>query len=213
MRSLMFLCFVLVGVTTAYGQSQQASVSVNGGRVVGVFVPDGQSGPVPDPAFGQSTQQQVVPHQHAGNCGCPVCRRRVLSQNTQVFERSKTIREYTEIKKTVVEEEHPPRTFSPQPSCPAPQRDPCPPRNPCAQPHGPTGLVPWNYGFAGYRQQCPPRGWGGPVAQTARPIAGFGVNVFGIGGSVAVTKSSGARYAGDPGYGGFGYPSQPVRQW
>lgn len=131
------LCLALVGATTsAYGQNQQqASVPVNGGRVVGVFIPDGQIAPAPDPAFRE--------HQHHG----PVCIRRV-----------------------------------------------CPP---CW-----WGLPPWNQGFVGYRP---------PLCLVQRtPIAGFGVNVFGIGGSVAVTKS---RYYGDPGYGGLGYPSQPVRPW
>lgn len=208
MRSLVFLCLALVGATTAYGQNQRTSVRVNGGTVIGQFVPDGQqpSGPMPDPAFQQpvyQSQQQAVP-QHAGGCGCPVCARRVLSQQTR--ERSKTIREITTV--TVVEEEHPMRVYNAQPPCSTPQRNPCPPQDPCAQSRNSGGgLVPWNQGFVGYRQPpCAPRGGFGPVQQGTRPVVGFGVNIFGIGGSVAVTKTTSGGYP--PAYAQSGY-NQP----
>lgn len=204
MRSLAFLCLALVGTATAaYGQQgQQASVRVNGGTIVGQYVPDGQgqAAPMPDPAFQQPVYQgqQQAPfqgHQHSGGCGCPVCRREVVSQKSKTVEQSFTVRTYTTVNETVVKEFHPERVThnNPQPQCPPPQRNPCPPQDPCAQPRNSGGgLVPWNQGFVGYRQQqCAPRGGFGPAPQATRPIVGFGVNIFGVGGSVAITKSSG----------------------
>ena len=175
---LRYLCFCLALVSTAaaHAQQQQASVRVNGGHIVGQFIPDGQpqTGPVPDPKFqqqGATPQWQQQTHQHAGNCSC--------GSWVQSFNES-------------------------PPACSTPKRNPC---------NSGGGLLPWNLGFVGCRQQqCGPMR-GGNVVQTTRPIAGFGVNLFGCGGSVAITKSSGARYAGDPGYGGLGYSSQPVRPW
>ena len=183
MRSFFIVC-AIVACATGSAFAQQRVQLPNG--ATGTFVPDGggqQLPPAPDPNF----QQQPA---HQGGCGCPVCSRRVLSQ--QVRERSKTIREITTV--TVVEETHPDRIINN-----APPPNPCPPQNPCAQPRNSGGgLVPWNQGFVGYRQpQCGSRGpaYGGQAPVT-RPIIGFGVNVCGIGGSVAITKSTGAAYVG-----------------
>lgn len=205
---LRYLCFCLALVSTAaaHAQQQQASVRVNGGHIVGQFIPDGQpqTGPVPDPKFqqqGATPQWQQQTHQHAGNCSCGSCKRTVVGRTKQVFNKLHTTVFTTENYVT----EYPVQSFNESPpACSTPKRNPC---------NSGGGLLPWNLGFVGCRQQqCGPMR-GGNVVQTTRPIAGFGVNLFGCGGSVAITKSNGARYAGDPGYGGLGYSSQPVRPW
>ena len=210
MRCLIFLCFALVGVTTAFGQQgQQASVRVSGGTIVGQFVPDGQQiAPQVDPAF---QQQQVIvqSHQHGGGCGCPVCARRVLSQQTR--ERSKTIREITTV--IVIEETHPTRVINT-----------LVPQDPCIRQGGgaarsSTGLASWDTGFRGYRsqQRCPPNQLRGIFSSwSGQPLVAINAGVA-VKGFDAQTKGSvgggGTPYVGDPGYGGLGYSSQPVRPW
>lgn len=151
MFRLVCFCLALVSGGVACGQ-QQASVPVQGGRIVGVFVPDGQQiAPAADPAF---QQPAVVQQRHAGNCGCPVCKRTVVGKTKQVFSKTHT----TVVTTEHFIDEHPVQFFNEMPR-PA---NPCPPKDPCIR-QGTSGirssgvLASWDTGFRGYRpQQCPP---------------------------------------------------------
>lgn len=242
MFRVLFFCCALASASTAFSQQR---IPVNGGSYV--FVPDaGQIAPVPDqgippgvyheeqtiiaPQAVYPPQQQIVApqgHQHQGNCGCPVCRRRVLSEQTRI--RSKTIKEYTTVR--VVEEEHPVQIINAPVAQPmmAPRPNPCPP-NPCIvpqpRPMDPCltgGVRPWYQGFGFYRPPCPPQQGGRPMQQMPQqgpPVryygnsgggrnlvsANVGVNVFGIGASTGVRVGTAPPYAqsgyGQPWYGG-----------
>lgn len=219
MRCSMFLCLALVSGTTAYGQQQQASVRVNGGTVVGQFIPDGQgqqSLPMPDPAFQQPTYQG---QRHDSHCNCEVCRRRILSREVQV--ESKTIKRETVV--TVIEETHPTvrralpvqQQMAPDP-CVRPQNL-CPPQDPCLRQGGgarpSVGLAQWDTDFRGYRpQQCPPgqqpirNGFSGRQGGSLVAVNG-GFSLFGFGPQVnANVGRQPPPYAqsgyGQPWYGG-----------
>jgi hypothetical protein len=232
MLRLICLCCAFVSATTAFGQETYLEkTKVTGGHIVKTFVPDVPDGqqiaPMVDPAFPQPVfqqpvyqgqvvvQPQVHQHQHASNCGCPVCARRVLSQQTR--ERSKTIREITTV--VVVEETHPARIINTPVSqprmMPNPCPQPCPPRDPCAHPqqYPSGGLAPWDRGFQGYRpqQQRGPvqQGYGGQYAQNYRQPTGF--NFFGLTVGFNGNAHAGAGYGhvpyqssgyGQPWYGG-----------
>ncbi len=183
------LCLVLTGATTAFGQQQQVSVQVEGGRVVGQYIPDNQ--PEPDgyvpiqqrqAQSPQGSVQQQHQHQHAHNCTCGQCKRTVVGRTRQVF--AKTHMTVVTTEHSVID--HGVQSFNESPApCPTPQRNPCPPRNPCAQPGvriGTTGglATSWDTGFQGYRGGCqlPMRsGFGGGNLLTVN--AGFGVLGYG----------------------------------
>ena len=190
-RSLCF-CMALVSAGVAYGQ--QTSVQVQGGRIIGTFVPDGQISLIPDPMF-QAPQQQS----HAGNCWCQVCQRRILSQQTR--ERSKTIREITTV--TVVEETHPSRIIN----NPQSVANPYSPQNPYAQPRNSGVLPPWNQGVLTYaqwrQQQCAPRQrrtfFGMPIVSVNAGVSvvGFGPQINASVGRVPPYAQSGHNYGGN----------------
>lgn len=153
------LCLVLTGATTAFGQQQQVSVQVEGGRVVGQYIPNGP--PEPD---GYVPIQQVQPpqggvqqhqhsHQHAHNCTCQQCKTTVVGRTRQIYRKLHT----TEVTVVSSVTEYPVQSFNESPApCPTPQRNPCP-RNPCAQPgmRGNTGGIArqWDADFRGYQPQ------------------------------------------------------------
>ena len=203
LRSLCF-CFALVSASVAFGQQR---VQLPDGRT-GTFVADGggQIAPTVDPAF--QAPVVVQQRQHAGNCGCEVCARRVLSQETR--ERSKTIREITTV--TVIEETHPLRTIkSPPPTAP---QNPCPPQDPCAQPQRQGGGLPaWNQGAPTYAQWCEQQrqrqqqswgffpSWGGrpPLVAVNAGVsfAGFGPQLNGSIGNQPPHAQAGHNYSGN----------------
>lgn len=177
-RSMCF-CLALVCTMTAFGQQrQQVSVQVNGGRIVGEFVPDGQQ--VAPPVV-------VQQHQHVSNCSCVKCKRAVAGKTKQVFSETRT----TVVTTEHFVDEHPVQFFNESPPVrPTPQRNLCPPQNPCVQPRqSGGGLIPWNQGFVGYqpqRQCCPP--WRQPIhngfsgRQGGRSVAvNGGFSLFGFG--------------------------------
>lgn len=165
MRRSLFLCLALVSATTvAYGQQQQASVRVEGGQVVGQFIPDNQ--PEPD-GYVPIQRRQVQPpqasvhqHQHAHNCTCGQCKRTVVGRTRQVFAKTHVTVVTTE--HSVIE--HPVQSFNESPApCPTQQRNPCLP-NPCIRQgvssSRPAGvLASWDTDFRGYRPQQCPLGW------------------------------------------------------
>lgn len=214
MFKLMCFCCALVSANVAFGQQQQRG-QVNGVQGTYVFVPDSQRqiAPTVDPAFQQPTyqeQQTVVPrqqvvvqqgHQHAGNCGCPICKRTLLQRSKAV--KSKTI---TEVVTTeVFQDEHPVQFFNESPP-PQIQQNQCQPRNPCIQPRNSGGMGPYGPRFT-------------PSFVASAPVQKqCCVNLLGL---VRISATSGPagyaggqqRYYGDSGYGGLGYSSQPVRPW
>lgn len=192
----------------AFGQDNRPPLKetkVLGGTIVETFVPDQPLQPIANPAFQQQQQaqpqyvvppqqqgfpvyQQAVPyqHQHSQECGCPVCARRILSQQTR--ERSKTIREITTV--VVVEETHPARvinTSPPQHITPS-QRQFIPSCDPC----GPYGRRPQ------YQQQ------GGYSGYAYRPQGISLAGLFGFNSGVYLRITHGNQRYG--GYGGGGYP-------
>lgn len=211
-----FFCLALVGASTAFGQQR---ATLNG--VEGTFFPAAHGPtPVADPMFQQPVQQRqqtvVQEHQHASNCGCPVCKRTLLQKNKTV--KSKII---TEVVTTeVFQDDLPVQFFNESPPPAVVSRNPCPPKDPCIQHrHGGGSVLPvWHTGLAYRPQPCSPRPM--PPFIVARPVQPVqkqcSVNLFGL---LRVSATSGPsgyvqqRYYGDPGYGGFGYPSQPVRPW
>ncbi len=166
-RRFWFWYVIAVAATgQAFGQDRPflKETKVLGGRIVETFVPDLPLTPVPDPAFQQAAPQASVPtpvyqsppqpqiYQHQNGCGCPVCQRRILSQ--QVRERSKTIREITTV--IVVEERHPIQVINIPPLpvyVPPPRWEFVPPRPP-QNSRGPYeyGQYPLQGGYA-YRPQ------------------------------------------------------------
>ena len=192
------LCLVLTGATTAFGQ-QQASIQVNGGRIVGQFIPDGQpSGPTIDPGFQQPVivqpQQQQHSHQHGAGCTCGQCQRTVVGRTTQIFAKTHMTKVTTE--HSVIT--HPVQSFNESPApCPTQQRVPCPPpcqtqqrhlhqpQNLCGHQQGMHGNTrgiasPWDTNFPGYqgggRQQMRSALGGGNLLTVN---AGFGVLGYG----------------------------------
>ncbi len=215
---LICLCCALVSTTTAFGQQgQQASVRVNGGTIVGQFIPDGQQiTPVTDPSF----QQPVVvqQNQHAHNCSCKVCKRTLVGKTKQVFSKTHS----TVITTEHFVDEHPVQFFNESPPI---RQNPCPPQDPCLQQrqggggHPSGGLVAWDNGFRGYRPlQCPPgqqpirNGFASSSRRNGNLVAvNSGFSLFGFGPQVNVRvghevppyAQSGYSYGGNhPWYGG-----------
>ena len=164
------LCLVLTGATTAFGQQQQVSVQVEGGRVVGQYIPNGPPEPdgyvpiqqVQPPQGGVQPQQHS--HQHGAGCTCGQCQRTVVGRTTQIFTKTHMTKVTTE--HSVIDHgvqsfnESPPPACPPQqqPLCPTPcptqQRRICSPQNFCGQQgmRGNTGgpISSWDTRFDGY---------------------------------------------------------------
>lgn len=206
MRCLIFLCLALAGATTAFGQNYPQEVRVPGGRLVQTFVPDGTPIAPQQPVYQQP--QTVIPHghQHAGNCGCPVCKRTLVGRTKEIYSETHT----TIVTKENYIDKHPVQFFNEFPSPAAVPRNPCPPQDPCLRQGGggrpSVGLAQWDTGFRGYRPQ---QSYG--YAQNRQLIGfnflgltvGFNGNAgVGAGYGNAPYQSSGYGYSGNqPWYG------------